>query len=95
MTKIKRPLTVREMQNKKEINSGRVRLLNTSKQLIKIHLRAPEGSDFFLAAQDVSLNPGQSYLFKKDRLWLEQVDRLTKQGKIQKMFDSERDQPKN
>lgn len=92
----KRPLTVREIQaSKVSKHKDRVIILNTSKQLVPIHLRSPrdkEGKrvDFYVGARDVRLRPGQKFEFNKDLLWDTQVDRLQKQGKIQVIYDSEK-----
>jgi hypothetical protein len=80
---MKRPATVKEIQSAQPKSEGRVRILNISQQLIKIHLKPPTGVDFYLGAQDVCLGPNKSYTFKRDRLWMEQVTRLEKQGKLQ------------
>ena len=87
-----RPRTIREAQSAKtkSAKSAEMTLLNISNQLIKIHLRAPKKVDFYVGAQDVSLIPGQSYTFKKNRLWLEQVERLQKQRSISVVSDTEK-----
>lgn len=85
----KRPLTVREMQKKKQKQQAVVRLYNCSRQQVPIHLNAPKGVDFFFGAQDVRLNPGQHHTFDKSRITPEQVERLSKQGMIRVLYDSE------
>lgn len=80
----KRPKTVKEIQNKKQHteNNEEITIINCSKQLVPIHVNAPEGVDFYIGAQDYRLGPGQSCKFKRARLRIEQVDRLRKQGLI-------------
>ena len=90
-----RPRTIREMQadKEKETISPTMTIQNICKQLIKIHLRPPEKNgkkvDFFVGAEDINLNPLQTHVFKKSRLWLGQVDRLQKTRKIVVLKDSE------
>lgn len=87
-----RPRTIREVQAEKQrdVQQGRQTILNISKQLIKIHLRAPKKVDFYYGAQDISLRPGQSFSFPKGRLWDGQVNRLQKKGKVQVVSDTEK-----
>lgn len=89
--KVKRPMTVREMQaaKKKKTDRGTITIYNDSKQMVPIHLDAPEGVDFYVGAQDVRLKPGQTYKFRKNRIRMEQITRLRKQGFIQVLHDSE------
>ncbi len=89
---VKRPPTQEEIRaaKKKQQVDFEVGVVNISKQLIKVHLRPPAGLGFFDGAQDVNLNPGQSVVLKKKRLWMEQIDRLCKQGKLSKISDSEK-----
>ena len=92
MAKMIRPKTVREMQadQKKREKSGEITISNCSKQLVPIHLNAPKGVDFYVGAQDYRLYPGKMFTFKKDRLRMQQVERLQKQGMIQIIFDSDK-----
>lgn len=77
----KRPLTAKEIQQRSvPIDNSTTTIMNSSKQLIKIHMKQPKGVDFFIGAQDVSLKPNQAYVFKSSRLWDEQIERLCKQG---------------
>jgi|APFre7841882654_1041346.scaffolds.fasta_scaffold36935_1 hypothetical protein len=87
-----RPKTMREIQaeNVAKAGKGEVRILNISKQTIPIHLKPPKGVDFYVGAQDVRLGAGKSHMFRKSRLWLEQVERLEKQRRIQVLYDSEK-----
>lgn len=90
-SKPKRPLTVREMQAKKQKkqNSDYVTIYNRCKQMIPIHLNAPEGIDFYFGAQDYRLGPGKTYKFPKSRLRMDQINRLCQQGMLQVLHDSE------
>jgi len=92
MAKMKRPQTVREVQaekqKKKEI--GTVTVYNCSKQLVPIHLNAPKGMDFYIGAQDYRLYPGRKFTFRKDRLRMQQIERLQKQRMIQVINDSDK-----
>lgn len=87
-----RPMTVREMQAakkaKQEQDENKVTIINVSRQLIKIHEKAPKGVDFYIGASDISLKPNQMYAFKKSRLWEGQVTRLQKQGMIRIVSDT-------
>lgn len=84
-----RPKTVREIQQEKsKQDRGTVTIYNKSKQMVPIHLDAPEGVDFYVGAQDVRLRPGQTHKFRKNRLRMAQVERLQKQGLIQVLHDS-------
>ena len=87
-----RPKTIRQIQAQKqeERNSAEVIILNISKQLVNIHLRPPKGVDFYIGAQDIALKPGQTFSFKKVRLWMSQVERLQKQQKVQVISDTEK-----
>lgn len=86
-----RPKTMQEIrQQQVEVNPGEMMIYNCCRQLIKVHLRAPAGVDFYLGAQDINLRPGQTAKFKKNRLWLEQIGRLCKQGKLQVLSDSDK-----
>jgi hypothetical protein len=93
----KRPLTMREMRAAKTASNegGIMMLLNISKQLVHVHLKPPlvngnKRADFYVGAQDVPLKPGQSYKFRKNRLWIEQVTRLCKQRCLQVISDTEK-----
>ena len=86
-----RPKTMREIQGEKaDQGRGEVRIINISKQVVPIHMRPPKVVDFYIGAEDKRLYPGKSFMFKKSRLWIEQVDRLQKQGKIQVNYDSDK-----
>ena len=91
MTKTqKRPLAIREMQaKKKKEDKGTIQIYNCSKQQVPIHLNAPKGVDFFIGAQDIRLNPGQHHTFKKSRIRPGQIERLSKQGMIQILGETE------
>jgi len=91
----KRPLTVREMQARKakKETADIVRILNTSKQLVTIHLRSPKKEDgkrvdFFLGAVDKPIRPNQHIEVVKDRLWESQIERLSKRGMIRVILDT-------
>lgn len=87
-----RPRTIREIQadRSKTKSVAEMTVLNISKQLIIIHQRPPKGVDFYIGAQDVRLKPGQSFTFKKNRLWTEQVERLQKQQKVSVIVDTDK-----
>jgi len=91
----KRPLSIREIQAAKsqQHEVGTLLISNISKQKLNIHLRPPvingKRMDFYVGAQDIALIPGQSYPFKKDRLWMEQVNRLRQEGKVAVLADSD------
>ena len=88
----KRPMTakeIRETMNREAGGDDEIRVMNVSKQLIRIHLHAPENVDFYVGATDVELKPGQQHTFKKRRLQPGQVERLCKQGLLQITYDSE------
>lgn len=92
MAKTTRPKTMREIQAEKASASisAEVTIMNVSSQLVPIHLKSPKGVDFYIGAQDIRLKRGQVHKFKKSRLWMEQVERLQKQGKIQVISDTEK-----
>ncbi len=83
-----RPQTIREMQSEKKgrITKASITVLNISNQLIKIHLDPPtikgKKLDFYVAAQDFNLTPGQKYEFPANRIRMEQVLRLQKMQKV-------------
>jgi hypothetical protein len=81
-----RPKTMREMQAdkaaKQQLSVATITVTNISKQLIKVHLNAPKGVDFYVGAQDISLTPGQTFTFKKNRVRLDQITNLRKQRKL-------------
>jgi len=81
-----RPKTMREIQAEKAAkhhsSQATITVTNISKQLIKIHLNAPKGVDFYVGAQDISLKPNQTYPFKKNRVRMDQITNLRKKGKI-------------
>lgn len=87
-----RPKTMREMQAEKAASniSAEITIMNVSGQLVPIHLRSPKGIDFYVGAQDIRLKRGQVHKFRKNRLWMEQILRLQKQGKIQIVSDTEK-----
>ena len=88
---VQKPLrakTVREMQVEAAKESGEMNIQNISNQVIPIHMRPPKDIDFYLGAQDVRLHPNKNKTFKKSRLWLEQIERLQKQRKIQVLSDT-------
>lgn len=91
-----RPRTIREMQTERQKvrTASEVTILNISQQLITIHQRAPKGVDFYIGAQDIRLRPNKSHTFKKNLLWMEQVERLAKRQKISIIADTEKLQPK-
>ena len=64
------------------------RLLNSSRQLVKIQVKPPQG-DFYLHEQQVSLRPGQSTLLPKDHLRPEQIHNLQARGVLKVIYDSE------
>lgn len=74
---------IQKEKNKKIIEEY-VTILNCSKQLITIHLKAPTGVDnFFLGAQGIYLHPGKKASFPKSRLMMdEQIINLQKKGTI-------------
>jgi hypothetical protein len=83
--KASRPLTIRETQAAKRVKvsaSPELTITNISNQLIAIHQRPPKGVDFYLGAEDIRLRPNQSHKFRKNRLWMEQVERLSQQHRI-------------
>jgi hypothetical protein len=89
--KVKRPMTVREMQAaKQKMDRGTITIYNCSKQMVPIHLDAPKGVDFYVGATDVRLKPGQTHKFKKNRIRMPQIERLRKQGFVQVLHDSEK-----
>jgi len=58
-------------------------LYNCSKQMIAIHLKPPEGVNFFIGAQTIYLHPSKRATFAKDRLmWNEQISNLQKKGML-------------
>lgn len=73
-----------EKESSKKLREEYVTILNCSKQLITIHLKAPKGVDnFFLGAQGIYLHPGKKASFPKSRLMLdEQIANLQKNGII-------------
>ena len=85
-----RPKTMKEIRAQTEEVSGEMMIYNCCKQLIKVHLKPPKGVDFYMGAQDIDVKPGQTAKFKKNRLWLQQVERLCKQGKLQVLSDSDK-----
>lgn len=86
-----RPKTMREIQAEKKPKAGRIRILNISKQLIKINLKPPNRKvDWFIGTQDIDIRPGKTATLTKDRVQIHQVERLCKQGHIQVIYDSDR-----
>ena len=87
-----KPQTVRELQKQKEQEAAKTRatltIQNISKQRIPIHTRPPQGVDFYMGAQDVQLDPGNTYTFPKHRLWDTQIDRLCKRKMISIISDT-------
>lgn len=77
-----RPRTIREIQNKKKSEDPKIRIINTSTQLISIHMKAPKGIDFYFGNQDIHLPPQKHYDFPSSRLMTSQLDRLQKRGMI-------------
>ena len=92
MAKAKRPPTQKEIQERKERAKGRSKetltILNISRQSISINCKHPEGSDFFIASQDVRIPPGQRATLPKSRLWTSQISRLKKRQLISVISDS-------
>jgi hypothetical protein len=91
----RRPQTLREVeaQRQAEQKVGQITVMNISEpsQLIKIHLKAPKGVDFYIAAQDIALpRRGSRHTFRKDRIIPGQIERLQKQRKIQVISDTDR-----
>ena len=64
------------------------RLLNNSRQLVKLQVKPPLG-DFYLHEQQVSLRPGQTALLPKDHLRPEQITNLQARGILKVVYDSE------
>jgi hypothetical protein len=86
-----RPKTMREIQAEKKPKVGKVRILNISKQLVKINLKPPNRKvDWYIGTQDVDLRPGKMATLSKDRVQIHQIERLCKQGHIQVIYDSDR-----
>lgn len=91
----KRPMTVREMKTakKQQEKVGTITVSNISNQAYKIHLKPPiingKKVDFYVGAQDINMIPGRTHSFKKDRLWMQQIDRLKKQRLLSIISDSD------
>lgn len=86
-----RPKTMREMQAEKKPKVGRIRVLNISKQLIKINLKPPNRKvDWYIGTQDVDIRPGKDATLQKDRVQMPQIERLCKQGHISVIYDSDK-----
>jgi hypothetical protein len=64
------------------------RLLNNSKQLVRIQVKPPLG-DFYLHEQQVGLRPGQTVVLPKDHLRPEQIHNLQARGVLKVVYDSE------
>lgn len=78
-----RPLTQREIQQKKELNiTGYVNILNVCKQAIHVQLKAPPNVDFFAGEQTIPLMPGKFTKFPQNRLYMEQISNLQKSGRL-------------
>ena len=93
----KRPLTQKEIQAKKrqtDDTRATITVVNTSRQVIPIHVKPAPGIDFYQGAQDIRLNPGQKMTFPKKRLWSTQIDRLQKRRFLQVFSDTEKSNDK-
>jgi len=93
---LNKPKSIKSIQAEKEQDKtkdqARVTITNIGKQLIKIHLNAPKGVDFYIGAEDKDLYPGCTFTFKKHRLRMPQIERLQKMRQIQIISDTERSQ---
>jgi hypothetical protein len=89
---------MREMQAARissQVDDGEIVVMNVSKQIVPIHLRPPyidnnKRADFFVGAQDLRLRPGQQFRIKKNRCWMGQIERLSKQRCIAVIADTQK-----
>jgi hypothetical protein len=82
----KRPLTQRELRNRKAKKSqvAKITIVNKSgKQTIPIQLRAPAGMSFWVGEMTVPLYPKRMAVFPEDRLYWDQIKNFEKAGRIQ------------
>jgi hypothetical protein len=83
----KPPLTQKQIQKKKARKEKEERkeviIINTSQQMVPIHVRASEGVDFYVGEQSIHLRPKQKHRFPVHRLYSTQISRLQKRRAIQ------------
>ena len=72
------------MANKSHV----IRVYNSSKQLISLQVRSPNG-DFYTSEQQVRIIPNQSVMLPKSHVRQDQIDNLQKRGMIKVVYDSE------
>ena len=65
-----------------------IRILNISKQTIRLQVKPPEG-DFFLHEQQVGIAPGKFVTLPKDHLIETQINNLRANRFIKVVYDSE------
>lgn len=65
-----------------------IRIYNSSKQLISLQVRSPNG-DFYTSEQQVRIIPNQSVVLPKSHVRQDQIDNLQKRGMIRVVYDSE------
>ena len=86
-----KPLTQKQIKKEKIIasNTNYTTILNTSKQMVTIQLKAPPGVDFFVGEQTITLMPGKFAQFPVSRLYNDQVKNHQKAGRIKILLASE------
>jgi hypothetical protein len=85
----KRQLSQAEIAARQQsVDHGQMVIENVSKQLIQIQLRPPYNKDaskrldFYVGEQSVGLSPGNSDVFPKNRLYMDQINNLQKRGQL-------------
>lgn len=79
----KRPLTQREIKNRKtdKANEPRVTVSNTTKRMIILQLR-DKNSDFYLSERSIYLRPGKMYSDRRSLFNESQLNNLRAKGEV-------------
>lgn len=82
----RRPKTQREIRKEATASSEYVIVENISNQTLNIQLTAPrkgkERPNFFVSEQTIRLKRGSSAKFRRDQVYINQLNNMRKMGKI-------------